>query len=339
MMKKLLLALMVSGSCCRAAAALNPGAPCFDGAACAPALTAPQAPVPAPVRAQARPVVISIVGVNFTEVGFGKLELSYFIELISHLKPGHKPDEALFREKFSEVARDAARDEEYKALPDDYLDARLAQVLPREKYEIIPIRWSRDPEESAAAIPVVEDGIRRIFAKARAENRPVYLVAHSWGTVLAHTALHRLATSDPEVRIDRLVTLGSPLVPSSWWMDIFMNAEVSHGQLEGYVTKPRNVAYWANYLARTDYFSGDIPAADRNVVEDGLVPGLDARVKAAAAANHDLRPQALRDLILLKSLKTWHFAYIFDFRIFLKTLKEYHEKKIFQPAITAELAY
>lgn len=315
-----------------------PAVPDFDGAAAALAPAIPEPPAPAP-RAMKRPVVISIVGVDFTEVGFGKLELAYFKKIIGYFRPGARIDERLFDERLATVGEDAQLAELYKRQPDDYLDARLAGVLPADRYEIVPVRWSRDPEESAAALPIVEAEIKKIFAAAKADGRPVYLVSHSWGTVLAHTVLHRLAGSSPEVRIDKFITLGSPLVPGHWWMEIFMELEINAGQLQAYVAKPRNVGSWVNLWARNDFFSNEIKAADKNVRQDGLTVALEARVKKAAEQDHSLRPEALRDLFFLKSLKTWHFAYIFDFRIFLKTLKEYHEQRIFEPAISQELAY
>lgn len=321
------------------AAALDLAAPCFDGAAClAAALEAPQPPAAVPL-APLKPVVISIVGVDFTEVGLGKLELRYFKEILEFFKPGAKLDESAFRGRMAAVGEDEQLNELYKRQPDDYLDARLAAVLPADRYEIVPVRWSRDPDESAAALPLVEKEIKRISAKAGAAGRPVYLVAHSWGSVLAHTALHRLAKSDPQLRVERLVTLGSPLVPASWWMEIFMKHQIDQGQLQAYVAKPANTGYWVNLWARNDWFSNEIKAADRNLLEDSLTVPLAARVKAAAEQDHSLRPEALRDLFVLKSIKTWHFAYVFDFGVFLKTLKEYHERRIFAPVVTSELAY
>jgi len=325
------------------------GASCFEsGAPCAAAAAAVPAPEVSAPEAAARgkkPVVISIVGVDFSQVGIGKLELAYFKQILQHFKPGSRLNQPLFEERLASVNNDLAAAELYKDCgvqpkqPDDYLDARLAQVLPGERYEIVPVRWSRDPDESEAAVPLVEAAIEKIFTKARAEGRPVYLVAHSWGTVLAHTALHRLAVSAPEVRIDKFVTLGSPLVPGSWWLDIFVEHQVNNGQLQQYVSKPANAAYWVNLWAKNDYFSNEIKAADRNLRQDALVDSLERRVKQAAEADHSLRPAALRDLFFLKSLKTWHFAYIFDFKVYLKTLRENHNQTIFAPVVSAELAY
>ena len=289
-------------------------------------------------------MVISIVGVDFAELGIGKLELAYFKKIIEHFKPGHSLDENLFAAGISSIGEDAAMGEIYlkqpgEKLPDDYLDARLAEVLPGEKYEIVPLRWSRDPDESEAAVPLIETEIKRIFAAAKAQGRPVYLVAHSWGTILAHTALHRLAVSSPEVRVDKLITLGSPLVPGHWWLELFLKLEINAGQLQKYVAKPANTAYWVNLWARNDFFSNEIKAADRNLLEDDWTLKLEARVKRAAELDHSLRDEALRDLFFLKSLKTWHFAYIYDFQIYLKTVQENYEKSIFEPVISGELAY
>lgn len=337
-MKNVLLSLLFLLAA-PAAAAPEFQAPCFDGAAClAAALAAPEPPLAIPL-APLKPVVISIVGVDFTEVGIGKLELRYFKEILEFFKPGAKLDESMFRGRMAAVGEDEQLNELYKRQPDNYLDARLAEVLPAGRYEIVPVRWSRDPDESAAALPLVEKEIKKIFAKAKSEGRPVYLVAHSWGSVLAHTALHRLAASNPEMRVERLVTLGSPLVPASWWMEIFMKHQVNQSQLQAYVSKPANTDYWVNLWARNDWFSNEIKAADRNLLEDNITVPLAARVKAAAEQDHSLRPEALRDLFFLKSIKTWHFAYVFDFGVFLKTLKEYHERRIFEPVINSELAY
>ncbi len=318
--------------------------PCFDGAAC-PALAAalPEPPAARPAPA-ARPVVISIVGVDFTKVGIGKLEIAYFKKIIEHFKPGHRPDQAAFDDGLRAVEKDLADCELYKGdacgrQPDDYLDSRLAQVLSAERYEIVPVRWSRDPDESEAAVPLVEAEIRRISSKARAEGRPVYLVAHSWGTVLAHTALHRLAVTDPGVRVDRLITLGSPLVPSTWWLNVFVKHEIDAGHLQRYVSKPANVGRWVNLWAKNDYFSNEIKAADLNLREDGQTADLERRVKLAAEQDHSLRPEALRDLFFLKSLKAWHFAYIFDFHVYLKTLRRAYDRSIFRPVVASELAY
>ena len=337
----LLFTLSFSGSV--AASCFESGAPCAAVEAAAPA-PEPAAPARAPQSAK-KPVVISIVGVDFSQVGLGKLELAYFKQLLEHFKPGSRLDTRLFEERLASVGEDLAAAELYKSdviqpkQPDDYLDSRLAAVLPAGRYEIAPVRWSRDPDESAAAVPLVEAEIKKIFTKARAEGRPVYLVAHSWGTLLAHTALHRLAASAPEVRIDKFVTLGSPLVPGSWWLDIFVQHQVNAGQLQQYVSKPANAAYWVNLWAKNDYFSNEIKAADKNLRQDGLVDALERRVIWAAEADPSLRPAALRDLFFLKSLKTWHFAYIFDFKVYLKTLRENHNQTIFAPVVSAELAY
>lgn len=342
MPNKLLLALLL--------AVPSPGAAyaaCFAGAGpCAGAEAAVPAPEPAPPAplAARRPVVISIVGVDFAELGIGKLELAYFKKIIEHFKPGQKLDENLFAAGISSIGEDAAMEETYlkqpgEKFPDDYLDARLAEVLPGEKYEIVPLRWSRDPDESEAAVPLIETEIKRIFAAAKAQGRPVYLVAHSWGTILAHTALHRLAVSSSEVRVDKLITLGSPLVPGHWWLELFLKLQINAGQLQQFVAKPANTAYWVNLWARNDFFSNEIRAADRNLLEDDWTLKLEQQVKLAAQLDHSLRDDAVRDLFFLKSLKTWHFAYIYDFQVYLKTIKKNYEKSIFEPVISGELAY
>ncbi len=331
--KTLSLTLVLAFSAPLSAASFFDGGPA-PAAADIAAIAVPEA---SPSRAAGRPVVITIVGVDFTEVGIGKLEIAYFKDIIEHYTGHHALDATLFDEKMEAVRADIAGNDAYKRLPDNYLDSRLAALLPQGQYTIAPIRWSRDPDESAQALPLVEAEIKRVFKAAKAEGRPVYLVAHSWGTILTHTALHRLAKSSPEVRIDKLVTLGSPLVPSSWWLEIFLKYQIKEGQLQSYVAKPANVDEWLNLWAYNDFFSNTIKAADRNVLVDGETKTIETQVKKAAELDHSLRPEALRDLFFLKSIKSWHFAYIFDFQVFLKTLKKSYERSLLGPIVAEEL--
>ncbi|MDO8803753.1 MAG: hypothetical protein Q7R35_04930 [Elusimicrobiota bacterium] len=340
----LFLSLHFAAAPCSAAPALSAGF--FDGAGlCAGEMIVPEPPAAAPQHA-GRPIVISIVGIAFEELGIGKLEIGYFGKIIEHFKPGASLDKDLFRAKLSSVRETIAMEEAYlgegaasQKIPDDYLDSRLMEILPNGKYDIVPVRWSRDPDESEAAVPVVEAQIIKVFAAAKAEGRPVFLVAHSWGTVLAHTVLNRLAVSNPEVKIDKLITLGSPLVPGSWWMKIFMKLEINAGQLQQYVSKPANTAYWVNLWAKSDYFSNVIDAADVNLLKDTWTARVEEDIWKAVQQSPMQRPNALRDLFFLKSMKTWHFAYIYDFSLFSKTLQKKYEDQIFKPVISAELAY
>jgi pimeloyl-ACP methyl ester carboxylesterase len=279
------------------------------------------------------------VGVDFAELGVGKLEIAYFKDIIEHIVGPHMMAADQVERKLETVQQDIQADSKYVRLPDDYLDSRLASILPADKYTIVPIRWSRDPDESAEAVPLVEAGIKRIFADAKAQGRPVYLVAHSWGTVLAHTALHRLAKSDPQVRIEKFITLGSPLVPGHWWLDIFMKYEIKQGQLQAHVAKPANVAAWVNLWGYNDLFSNQIAAADRNLLVDNGVSPLELQIKKAAEADHSLRPQAALDLFKLKSPKSWHFAYIYDLKFFLKTIQKEFDQAVLGPVVSGELAY
>ncbi|MDD5209475.1 MAG: hypothetical protein PHV36_08815 [Elusimicrobiales bacterium] len=295
------------------------------------------APVPAAPASAKKAVVISIVGVEFTQIGIGKLDLDYFKKIIEHFMPGKEPDGDLFSAGISRIGEEEAMSAQYRRFPDDYLDGRLAQVLPGESYEVVPVRWSRDPDESEAAVPILEDAIKKVFKAARAEDRPVYLVAHSWGTILAHTVLKKLAVSDPEIHIDKFITMGSPLVPGYWWLDIFMKAQINSGQLQSYVSKPANTGYWVNLWARKDIFSNEIDAADKNVQTDGWTARMEEHIRYAAETDPSLWDDAKRDLFFLYNLKTWHFAYIYDFHLFFRSLKKDYEKLIFEPAISAEL--
>lgn len=336
------LSLLLLFCAVSAAPARAQAAPCFDTPApCASADAAPAAPQPraeAVAPAALRPVVISVVGISFSELNIGKLELSYFRKIIEHFRPGDKQALAALSDREARLRADYAEAAQAKPAvghKDDYLDARLAQALPADQYEIVPVRWSRDPDDSDEALALLEREIKRIFIKAK--GRPVYLVAHSWGSVLSHTALNRLAASDPQVRVDKFITLGSPLVPGHWWLDIFMDAQISNSQLQSYVRKPANTGTWLNVWAERDILSNRIEAADRNTLEDGWTSPLERRILRLMDQDHHFIVNGLKDLFNLKNFLAWHFAYIFDYKVYLKTLREDHARVIFDPVVASEL--
>ncbi|MBI4656608.1 MAG: hypothetical protein HY746_07670 [Elusimicrobia bacterium] len=107
-----------------------------------------------------RPVVISIVGLSFTELGLGKIEIKYLVNIFRFFTQAKSGDEAQFKHDLELRMKDIAMDQFDKKAPDNYLDNRLARMLPADRYTIEPIRWSRDPDESDAAVPLVEAEIK-----------------------------------------------------------------------------------------------------------------------------------------------------------------------------------
>ena len=96
------------------------------------------------------------------------------------------------------------------------------------------------------------------------------VIAHSMGSIVAYDVLRRLGRTDRDLRVDHLVTIGSPLgiphVKLKIWQEIDM------------VRTPSIVRRWTNLADRRDAvaadpsLAGDYEANDRGVkVQDELV--------------------------------------------------------------------
>ncbi|WP_223830973.1 serine peptidase [Streptomyces venezuelae] len=99
-------------------------------------------------------------------------------------------------------------------------------------------RYLHVPEVRAAARSTVAESIRRV--------RPQVVLAHSLGSVVAYEALH----AHPELTVDCLVTLGSPLGLPGGIFDHLVPAPIADRG-----ARPAGVRYWVN-LADT----GDLVA-------------------------------------------------------------------------------
>jgi hypothetical protein len=96
-----------------------------------------------------------------------------------------------------------------------------------------------------------------VLEQAQADGRRILLLAHSLGSVIAWDVLWQLSRADSPVRIDQLVTIGSPLGLN------FMR----HRLLSAHAAKedryPRNIRRWVNLSA-----VGELTALDRSFAND-----------------------------------------------------------------------
>ena len=100
--------------------------------------------------------------------------------------------------------------------------------------------------------------ITEVYDTYKYSGRPVYTLAHSWGSVLSHTALHRVGRARPDVRIEKFITAGSPPAPGNRVTKLFMRFEVLKGRLQRRVPSP---AWWApgGISGPRDAYSNAIP--------------------------------------------------------------------------------
>lgn len=122
----------------------------------------------------------------------------------------------------------------------------------------------------------------RLIERLRAyRDRRILLVAHSMGSVIAYDALRLLEREDPSLKVEHLVTAGSPLGLAK----VKLKFEAEHGAIR----VPNNVSAWTNLAdgedvvaimgaLDADYGSSDtgVSIVDRRVVNGYLRPNGEA---------------------------------------------------------------
>ncbi len=116
--------------------------------------------------------------------------------------------------------------------------------------------------------------LKMALQRAAADGRPVLLLAHSMGSVIAHETLWQLTReSDSDVQVHLLVTMGSPL-----GQKLIQRRLLAAGR-SGADRYPANIRDWINLAA-----VGELTAIDTNLKNDfgemidlGLVENIDDR--------------------------------------------------------------
>ncbi len=181
-------------------------------------------------------------------------------------------------------------------------------------YMVVPLRWDRIISRTAEAEANIQDWLPQVYAAAQANHKPLYVFAHSWGSVMTRHVLAELAAKGSPVHVDKYITLGSPLVPANLAVKEFDQLELGNAK-EDYgesVRKPANVTLWTNFWAKRDVFSNAIPAADVNYRVDDDADRYQELLHAAIKALKNPF-KALKDLRNLKNFSIWHFAYMLGY--------------------------
>lgn len=294
------------------------------------------------------PVVITVPGLKFGEIGWGSLEVRNFLRFIQFFTRNKEISEddivngvVAFSPRyfFPEADEDAAEDVKELRLPDNYLELKLQEIPGYANHNVIviPFAWSRDPGDSKATLPLLQAKITEVYDAYKDTGRPVYILAHSWGSVLAHTALHRAGRARPDLRIEKFITAGSPLVPGNFVVKLFMKLEVKKEKLERRVSKPAVVGTWRNFWALRDAYSNNIPAADSNYQADSDVENVEPTLIDIILHKKPLRKEAKKDLFKIRDIKAWHGAYFFDYKATLKSIGKEIFVSVFQPALAPQV--
>jgi hypothetical protein len=293
------------------------------------------------------PVVITISGLRFGEIGVGPFELKKLIKFFRFFFHNKNITEAeivngvvsfnprYFFPEEDPDARELSQDRVLR-LEDNYLEAKLREIPGYDQHDVIivPFAWSRDPKDTRETLPRLQQKIADVYDQYKGTGRPIYILAHSWGSVMVHTALHRVYLQRPDVRIDKLITAGSPLVPANLVVRMFVKLEKMSEGLEKRVSKPANVAVWRNIWAMRDAYSNAIAAADSNYQADAQVENLEPTLIQLIIHKKILRKLARQDLFKMRDIKAWHGAYFFDYKAELNSI----HKEIFVPVFRPLLA-
>ena len=297
------------------------------------------------------PIVITVPGLSFGEIGWGPLELKNIFKLIKMLFPNNKMEEADLVNTFVAFNKDyffLENDEDLRELqeasakmrlPDNYLELKLQEIPGYADHNVVvvPFAWSRDPGDTEKTVPELEKKIIATYDAYKATGRPIFMLAHSWGSVLTHEALHRIERYRPDVKIDKLITAGSPLVPANFVVSLFIKYEIRKENLEKAVTKPGNVKTWRNFWATRDAYSNAIPAADFNLQADADVENVEPTLISLILHNKLLKKEARRDLFKIRDLKAWHGAYFFDYKASLLSIHKEISVSFFRPIMAPQV--
>jgi hypothetical protein len=294
------------------------------------------------------PVVMTVPGLNFGKIGWGPFQLKYMLELYKKLFPAKKMDEADIAAAVTSFGRDyfliddanpAPEQPETRAMPDNYLEVKLKELPEYQDHNlvIVPFPWSRDPADSETTVPQLEKAITAMYDQYKGTGRPLFILAHSWGSVLTHEALHRLEKDRPDVKVDKLITAGSPLIPANFVVTLFVKTEVEKEHLLKSVTKPSNLKVWHNIWSSRDAYSNNIPAADQNFQTDADVEKVEPTLVDLILHNKLLSKAARGDLFKIRDIKAWHSSYFYDFRAELTSIHKEIFVPVFRPIVVPQI--
>ena len=233
-----------------------------------------------------------------------------------------------FKEEILAQAEESSRsgDDDY------YLELPLKKIpeFQNLNLELHTFIWSRNPLDSAVAVAELMDTIQALSGKAFAEGRPFHIYAHSWGTVLSHTALKKLSREGRYVKVDNWVTTGSPLVPGNKIINRYVNYMAEKGNLERTVSMPGNVKHWVNIWGRRDLISNSISSCANNIQSDTSASYYENLIRT-------LHFGFIGDWIRMRNPISWHSVYHEDFHKYLKSASTKVDILVFSPYIQPKL--
>lgn len=266
------------------------------------------------------PLVVVVHGLDSGEIGF-ILEfkhIKFLLGLISSSPKSVRSGMTMSKAR-GIIAENAAFEANVIARHKDYAERMLHQAkkITNIDAEIIKFEWSRDPGDTYQVIRRMKKELMEVYEQAEAQNRPLHIVAFSWGSVIMYEVLAALYEEERNVYVDKFITLGSPLMPSGFLTQVFLFIEIIKEQLSVYIYHPKNVKQWVNLYADNDGFSGLISYADSNVKVDE--PALSVIEQVKNYTGPDYKAQKA-DLKTIRGTMLWHMSYFYNINVPLKSI-------------------
>ncbi|MBF0551089.1 MAG: hypothetical protein HQK60_11205 [Deltaproteobacteria bacterium] len=191
-------------------------------------------------RLLALPVFLIFLLVAFTGLSKADVIVIDGLHLLSIVDPFLEPD--------------------YTAYLKEAIPADQAALIEQKIGPITAFKWSRNIYDTDDNLI---HSLSQVLADASqasiAQKKPFVVLTHSWGTVLAYLALAK----KPDIKVDKFITLGSPLDSMTGLVKSFTEIYVSD------VNVLPNVTEWNNYWIDCDPISGSISVATHNIKLQG----------------------------------------------------------------------
>jgi len=295
------------------------------------------------------PVIITVPGLRFNQIGPEFLEINTIVNIFHYFFPNNsradvqralQPELDKELREYLMLGKDEPipqAETPQSRMPDNYLETAMRNLPGFSGRDIIiePFSWSRDPDESKEYVLKLAKHIAAVYDKYKRTGRPICLISHSWGTMLAHTALHRLPETQNGVTVDRWITMGSPLMPGNLIVKLYDKLSVKKQDLEKRVSKPASVTgKWMNVWAKRDLISNYIKSADSNYQVDSQAQPYEDQVIYVFKHDASKRLQAQKDIFKLRSTSLWHESYQSDYDVYLKSLQRELSVKVLAPVVS-----